>query len=83
MGGGDVEQDDLVCAVGGVAVRQLGGVARVDDVDELDALDHAAGATSRQAMILLVSIVFLFAHMRFEISSHEVEGIVTLGTTMK
>jgi hypothetical protein len=27
-----------------VAVRELGGVTRVDDVDELDALDDAASA---------------------------------------
>jgi hypothetical protein len=44
MRGGDVEQDDLVGASAGVAVRELGGVTRVDDVDELDALDDAASA---------------------------------------
>ena len=44
MGGGDVEQDDLVGAELCVAVSELGGVAGVNDVDELDALDNAAGA---------------------------------------
>ncbi len=42
VGGGDVEEDDLVGAGGGVAVGELGGVAGVDDVDELDAFDDAA-----------------------------------------
>ena len=44
MGGGDVEQDDLVSAGGGVAMGELGGVAGVDDIDELNALNDAAGA---------------------------------------
>ena len=44
VGGGDVEQDDLVGTGGGVAVGELGGVAGVDDVEELDAFDDAAGA---------------------------------------
>ncbi len=44
MGCGDVEQHNLVRALSGVAMRQLGGVARVDDVDKLHALDDAAAA---------------------------------------
>ena len=44
VGGGDVEQDDLVRARGGVAMRELSGVSGVDDVDELDALDDASVA---------------------------------------
>ena len=44
MGGGDVEQNDLVGAGGGVTVGKLSGVAGVDDIDELDALDDTAGA---------------------------------------
>ena len=39
--GGDVEEDELVGALGVVARRQLDGVAGVADVDEVDALDHA------------------------------------------
>ena len=42
--GGDVEQDDLVGAAARVAMRELGGVAGVDDVEELDAFDDASGA---------------------------------------
>ena len=42
VGGGDVEEDDLVGALVLVARRQLDRVAGVADVHELDALDHAA-----------------------------------------
>ncbi len=41
--GGDVEQHDFVRAFAGVARGELGGIAGVDDVDELHALDDAAG----------------------------------------
>ena len=41
--GGDVEEDDLVGALGVVAGGQLDRVAGVDQVDEVDALDHPAG----------------------------------------
>ena len=41
-GGGDVEEDELVGALGGVALGELGRVALVDEVDEAGALDDAA-----------------------------------------
>ena len=44
VGSGDVEEDDLVSSGGGVAVGEFGGVASVDDIDELDAFDYAAVA---------------------------------------
>jgi hypothetical protein len=44
VSGGDVEQDDLVGAGCGVAMRELGGVAGVDDIDELNSLDDASAA---------------------------------------
>ena len=40
--GGDVEEDELVGALGVVALGQLDGVAGVADVDEVRALDDAA-----------------------------------------
>jgi hypothetical protein len=43
VGGGDVEEDELVGAGGVVALGQLDRIARVADVDEVRALDHAAG----------------------------------------
>ena len=41
--GGDVEEDELVGALGVVAAGQLDRVAGVAQVGEVDALDHAAG----------------------------------------
>ena len=43
VGGGDVEEDELVRALGVVARGELDGIARVADIDEVHALDHAAG----------------------------------------
>ena len=40
---GDVEEDQLVGALGVVGAGQLDRVAGVAQVDEVDALDHAAG----------------------------------------
>ena len=40
--GGDVEKDQFVGAVAVVALGQFDGVARIAQVDEVDALDHAA-----------------------------------------
>ncbi len=40
---GDIEEDELVCALGVVARRELDRITRVADADEVDALDHAAG----------------------------------------
>ena len=40
--GGDVEEDELVGALGRVALGELGRIALVDEVDEAGALDHAA-----------------------------------------
>ena len=40
-GGGDVEEDELVGALGRVALGELGRIALVDEVDEAGALDHA------------------------------------------
>ena len=40
---GDVEEDELVGALGVVALGQLDGVARVAQVDEVRALDDAPG----------------------------------------
>ena len=42
MSGGDVQEDDLVRALDGVALRQLGGIALVGEIDELRSLDDAA-----------------------------------------
>ena len=42
MRGGDVEEDELVGALGVVARGELDRVAGVAEVDEVDALDHAA-----------------------------------------
>ena len=41
-GGGDVEEHELVGALAGVALGQLGRIALVDEVDEARALDDAA-----------------------------------------
>ena len=43
VGGGDVEEDELVGALAVVVGGQLDRVAGVADVDEFDALDDAAG----------------------------------------
>jgi hypothetical protein len=43
VGCGDVEQDNFVCTLAGVTRSQLGRIARVNDVDELDTFDDAAG----------------------------------------
>ncbi len=43
VGRGDVEEDELVGALGVVALGQLDRIARVADVDEVRALDDAAG----------------------------------------
>ena len=43
VGGSDVEQHDFVGAFAGVTCRLRGGVAGVDEVNELYAFDHAAG----------------------------------------
>ena len=40
---GDVEEDELVGALGVVAGRELDRIAGVAQVDEVHALDHAAG----------------------------------------
>ena len=40
--GGDVEEDELVGALGGVALGELGRIALVDEVDEAGALDDPA-----------------------------------------
>ena len=45
--GGDVEQNDFVGAFARVAGGELSGIAGVDDVDELHALDDAAGVRRR------------------------------------
>ena len=42
VGGGDVEQHDLVRPVARVQDGQFSGVARVAQLDEVDALDHPA-----------------------------------------
>jgi hypothetical protein len=44
VGGGDVEEDDLVGAFLGVACGERGWIAGVDEVYELDAFDYAAVA---------------------------------------
>ena len=41
--GCDVEQNDFVGAFARVACGELGGIAGVDEIDELHALDDAAG----------------------------------------
>jgi hypothetical protein len=41
--GGDVEQDNLVGTFTGVARRKFSRVARINDVDKLNAFDNAAG----------------------------------------
>ena len=43
MRGGDVEEDELVGALGVVALRQLDRIARVAQADEVGALDDASG----------------------------------------
>ena len=43
VAGGDVEEGQLVGALGVVGLRQLDGVARVAQALEVDALDHPAG----------------------------------------
>jgi hypothetical protein len=43
VGGGDVEEDDFVGSGSGVTGGELGGVAGIDQVDELHAFDDAAG----------------------------------------
>jgi len=40
--GGDVEQNDFVCTLLGVAMSERGWVARIDEIDELDAFDDSA-----------------------------------------
>ena len=40
--GGDVEEDELVSALGVVALRELDGVARIAEPDEVGALHDAA-----------------------------------------
>ena len=40
--GGDVEEDELVGALGGVALGELGRIALIDEIDEVGALDDAA-----------------------------------------
>jgi hypothetical protein len=42
--GGDVKEDNFVCALLGVAVGECGWVSGVDEVEELDAFDDAAVA---------------------------------------
>ena len=43
MGGGDVEEDELVSAVGVVLRGQLDRIARIADVDKVRSLYDAAG----------------------------------------
>jgi hypothetical protein len=40
--GGDIEEHDFVGARGGVPVREFGGIAGIDEIDELNALDDAS-----------------------------------------
>ena len=54
--GGDVEEDELVGALGVVAGGQLDRVAGVAQPDEVDALDDPAGVTSRQGITRAPSI---------------------------
>ena len=42
MGGGDVEEAEFVGAGGVIGDRRFDGIAGVAQVDEIDALDHAA-----------------------------------------
>ena len=41
-GGGDVEEDEFIGAIAVVALGEFDGVARIAQVDEVDALDDAA-----------------------------------------
>ena len=63
-GRGDIEEGDLVGAFLVIAPRHFDRIAGIADIDELDALDHAAGVDVETGMMRLARPMMLCSRQR-------------------